>query len=560
MPLPIPFQNITRTYRHLARLRKILTVLFRNGFGFLFAKLRGLVPERYHPGNWDELANSDLSIPARVCQSMVELGPTFIKLGQLLSTRPDLIPLQYLSEFTKLQDRVTPFPFDQVEEIIRQELKGEISTFFSEFSPEPIGSASIAQGHHARLLDGSEVFVKIRRPGIDESIRADLEILAILADFLEKHNAEIRFLQPSRIVAEFSRSLEDELNLDLEYSNICRFARQFKGREGLVVPKVYPRLCTPKILTMEFIHGCKGTDLEQIDAAGIDRKKISALGAELLLEQFFVHGFYHADPHPGNVFILPGDRICYVDFGQIGRCSLEERECFARLLVAVVRRQEKTAARLLLKLSEFREEPNQESIERDLAAYIDRFFYRPLRELRVSSAVQEFYQLCQRHQLGLKPHIYLILKAMGVSDEMGRQLDPEFNILEHLQPFVRKAVLRSFNPVVRAQRMQEISDEMLELLRGFPQRQRIFWRQLLEGRLVLNQQLIGLEHSQRLFNHACNRLCLALVQVGLLSASAIIIHARIGPKLWDIPIIGLIGIILSCVLFAIMVFDMMHTR
>lgn len=560
MPLPIPFQNITRTYRHLARLRKILTVLFRNGFGFLFAKLRGLVPERYHPGNWDELANSDLSIPARVCQSMVELGPTFIKLGQLLSTRPDLIPLQYLSEFTKLQDRVTPFPFDQVEEIIRQELKGEISTFFSEFSPEPIGSASIAQGHHARLLDGSEVFVKIRRPGIDESIRADLEILAILADFLEKHNAEIRFLQPSRIVAEFSRSLEDELNLDLEYSNICRFARQFKGREGLVVPKVYPRLCTPKILTMEFIHGCKGTDLEQIDAIGIDRKKISALGAQLLLEQFFVHGFYHADPHPGNVFILPGDRICYVDFGQIGRCSLEERECFARLLVAVVRRQEKTAARLLLRLSEFQEEPNQESIERDLAAYIDRFLYRPLRELRVSSAVQEFYQLCQRHQLGLKPHIYLILKAMGVSDEMGRQLDPEFNILEHLQPFIRKAVLRSFNPVMRARRMREISDEMLELLRGFPQRQRIFWRQLLEGRLVLNQQLIGLEYSQRLFNHACNRLCLALVQVGLLSASAIIIHARIGPKLWDIPIIGLIGIILSCVLFAIMVFDMMHTR
>ncbi|NLZ63010.1 MAG: AarF/ABC1/UbiB kinase family protein [Lentisphaerae bacterium] len=465
-----------------------------------------------------------------------------------------------MSEFTKLQDRVTPFPFDQVEEIIRQELKGEISTFFSEFSPEPIGSASIAQGHHARLLDGSEVFVKIRRPGIEESIRADLEILAILADFLEKHNAEIRFLQPSRIVAEFSRSLEDELNLDLEYSNICRFARQFKGREGLVVPKVYPRLCTPKILTMEFIHGCKGTDLEQIDAIGIDRKKISALGAELLLEQFFVHGFYHADPHPGNVFILPGDRICYVDFGQIGRCSLEERECFARLLVAVVRRQEKTAARLLLRLSEFQEEPNQESIERDLAAYIDRFLYRPLRELRVSSAVQEFYQLCQRHQLGLKPHIYLILKAMGVSDEMGRQLDPEFNILEHLQPFIRKAVLRSFNPVMRARRMREISDEMLELLRGFPQRQRIFWRQLLEGRLVLNQQLIGLEQSQRLFNHACNRLCLALVQVGLLSASAIIIHARIGPKLWDIPIIGLIGIILSCVLFAAMVFDMVHTR
>ncbi len=560
MSLPLPFQKITRTYRHLARLRKILSVLFRNGFGFLFAKLRDLVPERYHPGNWDELANSELSIPARVCKSMTELGPTFIKLGQLLSTRPDLIPLQYLSEFTKLQDRVDPFPFASVEEIVRRELKGEISDFFSEFDPVPIAAASIAQGHRARLLDGSEVFVKIRRPAIESGIRADLEILAILADFLEKHNSEISFLQPRRIVEEFSRSLENELNLDLEHANICRFARQFKGRAGLVVPKVYPRLCTTKILTMEYIHGCKGTDLAGIEQAGIDRKKVSDLGAALLLEQFFVHGFFHADPHPGNVFILPGERICYVDFGQIGRCSLEERECFARLLAAVVRRREKSAARLLLKLTEYREEPNQEAVERDLAAYIDRFLYRPIRELRVTDAVQEFYQLCQRHQLGLKPHIYLMLKAMGVADDMGRQLNPEFNLLAHLQPFVRKAVLRSLNPLLKARKIQEISEEIFDLLRSFPRHQRIFWRQILEGRLVVNQRLLGLEHSQRLFNHAFNRLCLAVVQVGLLLASAIIIHARVGPALWGIPALGLIGITLSAVLFAIMVFDMMHTR
>ncbi|MFA6930531.1 MAG: AarF/UbiB family protein [Lentisphaeria bacterium] len=556
----LPFQKITRTYRHFARLRKILSVLFRNGFGFLFDKLRGLVPEAAHAGNWDELVNSPISLPERLRNVMVELGPTFVKLGQILSGRPDLIPLAYIREFTKLQDRVPPFPYQKVREIIKKEFGGEIEEFFAEFDEEAIAAASIAQGHRGRLKDGSEVFVKIRRPDIEGSIRADLEILTLLADFMEKHNEELRFLQPGKIVREFAHKLEEELNLDFELANIQRFSRQFEGRQGLVVPRTWPKLSSVRVLTIEFIRGCKGTDLEGLQRLGIDRQKVSRLGADLLLEQFFVHGFFHADPHPGNLFFLPGNRICYVDFGQIGRCSMEERDTFAGLLAAIFKGNEKKSAKLLLRLAEFVQEPDMEALERDLSAFTDHYFYREIDDLSTADILQEFYDLCNRHQLGLKPHIYLMLKAMGESDELGRTLDPEFRIVTQLRPFLVKSMLRSLNPSTKAAQFSEIIEEMFDFLKVLPKQQKTFWQQCLEGRLLVNYRLQGLERLQNFINHGLNRLCLALIQVGLLIASGLIIHAGRPPLLGGIPVIGLLGILCFITLFSLMLWDMLRLR
>lgn len=556
----MPFQKITRTYRHLARLRKILSVIFRNGFGFLFDKLRGLVPEGTHTGNWEELANSPISMPERLRSIMVELGPTFVKLGQVLSGRPDLIPLDYVHEFTKLQDRVPPFPYETVRGIIKKEFSGEIEEFFQEFDAEPIAAASIAQGHRARLRDGTEVFVKIRRPDIENSIRADLEILALLADFMEKHDTELRFLHPGKIVREFSRRLEEELNLDLELANISRFARQFKGRQGLVVPRVWPKLSSSRVLTIEYIRGCKGTDLEGLKRLGIDRKTVSRLGADLLLEQFFVHGFFHADPHPGNLFFLPANRICYVDFGQVGRSSKEERENFAGLLAAVLKGQEKKAAKLLLRLAEYENEPDLEVLERDLSAFTDHYFYRELDDLSAGAILQEFYSLCNRHKLGLKPHIYLMLKAIGESDELGRTLEPGFNIIHQLRPFLVKTLLHSLNPAARIAQTREIAEELLDFVKVLPKQQKHFWQQCLDGKLLINCHLQGLERYQNFINHGLNRLCLALIQMGLLVSSGIIIHAGRPPLIWGMPVLGLLGILCSIALFSLMLWDMLRLR
>ncbi len=556
----LPFQKITRTYRHLARLRKILAVLFRNGFGFLFDKLRGLVPESAHSGDWEDLANSPIGIPERLRNIMIELGPTFVKLGQMLAGRPDLIPLEYVREFTKLQDRVPPFPYQTVREIIKKEFGGEIEEFFLEFDVEAIAAASIAQGHRAKLLDGSEVFVKIRRPDIESGIRADLEILAFLADFVEKHDTELSFLHLSKIVWEFSRQLEDELNLDFELANIQRFSRQFEGRSGLLVPRVWPELSSSKILTIEYIRGCKGTDLDSLQHHGIDRKVVARLGSELLLEQFFVHGFFHADPHPGNIFFLPENRICYVDFGQIGRCSLEERESFASLLGAVFKKREKRAARLLLRLAEYDEEPDMELLERDVGAFTDHYFYRELEHLKAGSILQEFYSLCNRHKLGLKPNIYLILKAIGSCDELGRTLDPKFNIVELLRPFLIKTMLRSMNPAMKLEKSREIGEDLLEFLKLLPKQQKLFWKQCLDGRLLFNFQLQGLERYQNFINHGFSRICLAVVQAGLLISSGIIIHAGKPPLIADVPVLALLGIVASLILFSLMLWDILRLR
>ena len=555
-----PFQRVTRTYRHLGRMRRILAVLFRNGFGFMFDKLRGLVPEGKSAGNWEELASSPVSLPERLRHVMTELGPTFVKAGQILAGRPDLIPHEYVEEFAKLQDQVPPFPFETVRQIIKREFGVELEELYSEFDQEPIAAASIAQGHRARLHDGSEVFVKVRRPDIEQSIRADLEILGFLADYLEKQNPELRFWNPGKIVEEFSRRIEEELNLDLELANIQCFARQFRGREGLLVPKVWPKLSSGMVLTMQYVRGCKASELERLPEFGLDPLKISRLGVDLLLEQFFLRGFFHSDPHPGNIFFLPGNRICYVDFGQVGRVSIEEREAFAGLLGCCLRRNFRKAARLLLELVEYEQEPELGDLERDLEAFTDHYLYREIEDVKTQSVLQEFYRLCTRHRVGLKSHIYLMLKAMGESDMLGRQLDPAFNIIRQLRPFLLRVFLRSLNPAKKGGRLLEHYEELQDFLRLMPKQQKSFWQQCLEGKLQFNSRLLGLERLEDFLKHGLNRISIALIQVGLLIASALVIHANHPPMLLGLPLVALIGIGCSLALFVLMYLDMVRRR
>ncbi|NMA44075.1 MAG: hypothetical protein GX946_11955 [Oligosphaeraceae bacterium] len=555
-----PFQRFSRTYRHLGRMRRILTVLFRNGFGFMFDKLRGLVPDSKFTGNWEELASSPVSLPERLRNVMSELGPTFVKAGQILAGRPDLIPHEYAEEFAKLQDQAPPFAFEIVRQIIEKELGAELEELFCEFDEEPISAASIAQGHRAKLHDGSEVFVKVRRPEIESTIKADLEILGFLADYLEKQNPEMRIWRPVKVVEEFSRRIEEELDLDLELANIECFARQFKGREGLLVPKVWPKLSSSMVLTMQFIRGCKATNLEELSKYDIDPLKVSRLGAELLLEQFFMHGFFHSDPHPGNIFFLPDNKICYVDFGQVGRVSAKERETFAGLLGCALRRNFRKAARLLLELVEYEQDPELEALERDLETFTDHYLYRAIEDIKTQSVLHEFYRLCTRHRIGLKPHIYLMLKAMGELDMLGRRLDPGFNIIRQLRPFLYRIFLRGLSPVKKGGHMLEHYEEIQDFLRLIPKQQKNFWQQCLNGKLLFNCRHLGLDRLEDFLKYGLDRICIALIQAGLLIASAVVIHANHPPMLFGLPLLALIGIGCSLILFVLMYLDMVRRR
>ncbi len=556
LPDVMLWQKLTRTYRHIDRFRQVLVILFRHGFGYVFGRLKKYVPMRLRRGllGTDKEQTAD-TLAEQLRLTLTDLGPTFIKLGQILSGRSDLLPEPIVAELSKLQDRLPSFSFEQVRKIIRHDFHGEISDFFSEFSEMPVAAASIAQGHLARLKSGERVFVKVRRPGIEKEIRADLEIAAILADYLEKSNPELGFLHLPRLVSEFARSILSELDLSNEASNMDCFRNQFKGRAGLKVARLWRDLCSRNVITMEYIDGIKATDIAALDAAGIDRKAVAARGAELLLEQFFVHGFFHADPHPGNVFIMPDGTLCYVDFGQMGRLSHREREIFAELISAVVQRDEHMTAKLLLKLCTYDGEPDLNALEMTIAAFISRYGDESLADLNVGDAIRDIYTICQDERISLRPHIYLMMKALSETDAMGRALAPSFSVMEYLKPFVTRTMLRRFDLWAIGRKLYGLYRDYGEVVEALPNDYRRTVDDLRGGRLRLHLHLDETERLRHDLVHGINRMCLAAIQFGLLIASAILMHARIPPTFFGISLFGVLGLLVSYTLFVVMVID-----
>ena len=334
---------IGRTYRHLNRYRQILTVLFKYGFGDLLEMLKidqyievGLQMISRKRANRVER----LSRPQRLRMAFEELGPTYVKLGQILSTRPDLVPMEYIEELSRLQDKIPAFPFEKVRRVVSSEFGMSPEEVFDSLEEEPFASASIGQVHRAVLKDGEAVAVKFQRPGIEKIIEVDLEIMLHLATLAEHHIEELSFHRPVKIVEEFAKTLEKEIDYKNEATNMERIARHFIDDPLVYIPKVFRDTTTTRVLTCEFIEGIKISDIESLDAAGLDRGIITARGADLVLKQIFVHGFFHADPHPGNIFVLPDNVICLLDFGMTGIVDRQTRENFVDLLDSIVHQDE----------------------------------------------------------------------------------------------------------------------------------------------------------------------------------------------------------------------------
>ncbi len=387
---------IGRTYRHLTRYRQILTILFKYGFGDLLEMLK--IDQYIEVGlqmiSKKRAARTErLTRPQRLRLAFEELGPTFIKLGQILSTRPDLIPVDFIDELAKLQDDVPPFDFNAVIKIVETEFGVPPDKLFKSLDEAPLASASIGQVHQAVLIDGESVAVKFQRPDIRKTIEVDLEIMLHLATLTERHIEELSFHRPVRIVEEFARILEKEIDYKIEATNMERAARQFLDTPYVYIPKVYRDMTTSRILTTEFIDGIKISEIDKLEDAGLDRKLITARGADLVFSQVFDHGFFHADPHPGNIFALPNNAICLIDFGMAGVVERQTREDFVDLIGSVVQQNEARAAQALMRLTYWEEEPEMRMLEREVADFMGRHFYKPLKEVEFAKLMRELLEL-----------------------------------------------------------------------------------------------------------------------------------------------------------------------
>jgi ubiquinone biosynthesis protein len=544
---------VSRTYQHVNRYRQILTVLVKYGFDDLVDRLK---IGQYLEIGLQMIARRDQAHiekhtrAERVRMVLEELGPTFVKLGQIASTRPDLIPVEFINELEKLRDAVPPFPFAQVRRIVESELQRPLDDLFASFEQESLAAASIGQVHRARLPDGEEVVVKVQRPDIRHKIEVDLEIMLHLATLLERHVQEIQLHRPTKIVEEFGRVMDQELDYGIELAHLERFANQFLDDDSIYVPKGYRDYSTGRVLTMEYVSGVKLTDLEALAKSGLDRRRIATRGAELILKQVFVYGFFHADPHPGNLVVLPGDVVCYFDFGMMGRLDHRCREDVADLVYGAAARDASKTTTALLRLVEHDDEWDVEvrALERDVGVMLDLHVVTELGRVDMGRLLQQLLELLNRHRLRIPADLVMMLKALGTAEGVGVMLDPHVDMIAIATPYVRKLKLERFAPRRLLGELYESGNELLQLAREIPGGMRELLRLAKRGNLRIGLEHRGFEKMLGTYEHIANRIAFAIVVAALIVGSSLIVVSDIPPKWGEIPLIGVVGFIAAGVM------------
>jgi ubiquinone biosynthesis protein len=531
-----------KTQRHLNRYREIISVLIKYGFGDILQHPKVLV----RPGNL--IRNLKISRWERIRRVVEELGITFIKLGQLLSNRPDLLPAELIEELEKLQSEVPSFPTEEAIQLIEKEYGVPIEKRFLEFSPTPIAAASIAQVHTAILPTGEVVVVKVQRPGLEEIIRTDLEIMRTFANIIQGLFLKSEAINPLAIIDEFGRSLEREIDFWVEAAHMERFATIFAENPHVYVPKIYKEYTTRRILVMERMQGIRITDIPALLAAGNRPKRIARFGAEIVLEMVFRHGFFHADPHPGNMLVLEKDRICFLDFGMMGVILPRHREILNEIMVAMIDRDERRMARGLLELASRKTIPNLAQLEYDLYELLELYGNRPLKDIRLGELIQKLLRLILFYHIPLPQGFFLLSKALITIEGVGLQLDPEFNLLLQMEPIVRKMFRMEFSPESVWQEVRRQSLQVFSLLKSWPFDLKEILEKVKEGRLVLELDSKNLIPILREWDIISNRLSFSIVLAALVVGSSIVINARVPPLWGDLSVIGIVGFLVAGVI------------
>ena len=456
--------------RYLGRYREILSVFTRHGFGWLLAELglTSLLPLG------QRLSRSEQSAPlvqaVHLRQAFEELGATFVKLGQVLSTRSDLLPPEYIAELAKLQDAVPPVSFEWIEAVIQAELGATLQELFLEFDPEPLAAASIGQVHAAFLPHGEEVVVKVQRPGVAEEIEQDLAILLDLARIITEHTSFGRDYDVLSLAQEFAFNLRCELNYVREAENAEHFRALFQDDPDICIPRIHWRYTGERVLVMERMRGLKITDVDALDRAGVDRCQLAANFVRLMLEEMFVHGFFHADPHPGNVYVLEDGRIGLIDFGMMGRLDEALQEGLSRLFLAVAKGDSERVMDEMLFLGMLQGQVNKPALKRDLDHMITCYAHRSAQEIAAANLFSEITALARRHRLRMPADLVLMARVMAISEGIGLQLNPDFQFIPFSQPYLERYWLHRHSPLQVGEKIVEGMVDMTEFGLSFPRR------------------------------------------------------------------------------------------
>lgn len=530
-------EPLARLERHAKRLGEIATVLGKYGLADLFGGFdQPWLINRLKSSDGQVL--SDFTTPARVRLALTELGTTFIKLGQMLSTRPDLVGGELAAELAQLQANVPAEPVQAAHDIIRLDLGQPVEVLFAEFSPVPLAAASIAQVYEARLQTGEKVVVKVRRSGIEAKSRTDLEIVQALAELLEKHSPSLRPYQPVAIVRQFRRALMREMDFTYEKRNIEEFSRHFADSPHICIPAVYPDLCSSQIITMEKLEGISGTDIATLQASGEDLAEFARRGANMYLEMVFRDGFYHADPHPGNLMLLPGSVVGVIDCGQVGRIDDELRDEVETLLLAIVENDTARVTEQVLQLGAVPADFNRERLRADLDEFMADYIGHPLHEINVGQALSSLIEIIRRYHITLPPPLAVLLKTLIILEGTSRRFSPDVSLAELMQPFCQRMLMRRVSPARLLKRARRTYHDWDRLLSALPRDMAELLARFRDGTLTVH-----LDH--RHLDPIVNRLVLGVLTAAIFLGSSQLWSSQAQPLLWGVSVFGAMGYVIS---------------
>ena len=512
--------------RDLGRLQEIASVFVRHGFGDLVRRsgMAGVLERAGRLLHWGGEERHVLKPPQRLRCALQELGPTFVKLGQVLATRVDLLPPEWIAELGLLQNAVPALPWETIRPQLVEDLGSDPEAAFARVDTVPVAAASLAQAHRAWLDDGTAVILKVRRPGIVEVVEADLRLMVRLAELVESQLPDMRRFRPVEVVRQFRASLRRELDFAAECRSAERIAANFAGEPGVVVPRVHWRWTSERLNVQDYIDGIPAGDLAAIDAAGLDRRALARAGTAIVLKMLLEDGLFHADPHPGNIFFLRDGRIAIIDFGMVGHLGERRRLQIARLLHGMVVQDAEAVADILLDWT-VGGEVDEERLEADTGVLVDRYRGVPLKDLRMGTMLSDAAGLLRAHGLVLPPDLALVIKAFLTLEGFGRQLDPDFDMATEARPRLEAVMLRRYAPSVLARRGRRGLAGVLELGAELPRDLRRLMRAARGGRLGARIEIPGLDAFGDRIDSAASRLTMGVITAALIIGSSIVMNS-----------------------------------
>ena len=543
-----------RLLRNLGRTSEIVTVLLNHGFGDLVDRI-GLRNFWYR---WRRVFSRKpvepvrhLKLVERVRLSLESLGPTYIKFGQVMSTRPDLVPPEMLTELKRLQENVPPFASDAAVERVEHELGRSVAELFASFDRTPLAAGSLGQVHRATSFDGTPLAVKIRRPGAVRNVERDLSLMQEIAVLIERHVPEARIFDPVGLVNHFARTIRRELNFAREGRTMDEFRRLFHQDATLYVPRVFWELTTEAVLTMEFIDGLRVDEAVQQESVGFSLTEIAANGARIFMKQAFEFGVFHGDPHPGNIRLRRDGTICLLDYGMVGMLDDRTREQLVDLFVAISQQDVDAAVKLVLQLGEPHREIDRPLLQVDMRDFVVNYYGIELERLNIGRMLSDFVSILANHGIRCPGSLMLLIRALVTLEGIGRCLDPAFNLASHLQPFVERLVRARYHPLRMAERLWNESRQMLGYAHDIPRHVNRTLRKLSEDDLRIQLEHRNLDHFILELERSSNRLVVGMVVAALIVASALIVAGGVSTMWVSLPIYVLSSFLAVWLIFGI---------